>query len=895
MKTSSLLFVSCLALTVFILPNQRAFAQDGSASTELRLVQPNDGEHFQPGDIIPLRASLINETNGPWRVLFFDGDRHLGETSPNGTVWWEDASGGPHVITARAMNSAGTILSSAPANILVGPGPTLPVVQLYSAHWKTLEPCPACDVAPGVLTFKRTMPTNEPLVVFLQTDGTATSDEDYPALPTHVVIPAGQTTTHFELYPVDDQLVEGPEVVRVRLVTPPDGTAPTYLINVSQNEALVVIGDDERGAPEVRLDIVEPKEGTYFALGATIQLSAISVWTRSEVFRPVEFYDGNMFIGQSGPGPLRPPIPCLPNVHTIQWTNPSTGQHVLTARTELSLNLWATSPPVRITVSSEPPPVVRIETTEPIAEEDSTPFDHVNWVGEFTISRTGPTNASLPVYVQYSGSATAGADYTNLPWLVSIPAGATSTVIRVVALNDSVPEGIETLVATISNCPPPGLRPPCYVFEIDPVHASATVFIRDDGITEASLAITRPTDGASFNVGETILIEATAIDLNGYISRVEFFDGHQRIGESEIVFILPPDPGTPILHSFEWHGAASGPHVLTARATSTVSVAISSQPVHITVGPGSNQPPRIALTRPVDGAEFPLNAPIEIVAQASDPDGFVRRAEFFADGRKIGEQSIVFIQPPPPGQTQTFTFVWHFPAPGAHTLTARAMDDAGATAVSAPVNIRVTLPDLLPVVTVVARDAFAVEPGSNTVLNTASFRIRRFGPTNDPLVVNYSLHGTAQNGVDYETLSGLATIPAGRRTMIVIVRPLPDDLAEGIETVILRLEDPTGEEPPRYRVGFPRSAVALIRDYPWIHPPGGARCVPLQEGMRHVCFAAQTAYNFRVEASIDLRNWETLCNTLAADGAVHFADDESASLPYRFYRVAPEPVADADD
>jgi hypothetical protein len=304
---------------------------------------------------------------------------------------------------------------------------------------------------------------------------------------------------------------------------------------------------------------------------------------------------------------------------------------------------------------------------------------------------------------------------------VTIPAGAFSTQIRVEPFRDNVPEGIETLVATISNCPPPGLLPPCYDFDIDPAHESATVFIRDDGLTGASLTITNPKEGANFNIGETILIEATAIDLNGYISRVEFFDGDQLIGESEIVFIRAPDLGTPIYHSFEWLDAAPGAHVLTARAADALGTAISSRPVRITVGPISNQPPRIAIIRPANGTEFPLDTPIEIVADTRDPDGYVPKVEFFADDRKIGESTVEFIRPPDPGQPQTFTFVWRQPAPGPHALTARATDDDGDTAMSAPVGIKVASSEPLPIVTVTARDPFAVEPSSNTVLNTATF------------------------------------------------------------------------------------------------------------------------------------------------------------------------------
>jgi hypothetical protein len=244
---------------------------------------------------------------------------------------------------------------------------------------------------------------------------------------------------------------------------------------------------------------------------------------------------------------------------------------------------------------------------------------------------------------------------------------------------------------------------------------------------------------------------------------------------------------------------------------------------------------------------------------------------------------------------QTFTFLWNHPTPGPHVLTARATDDDGAVVWSAPVEIRVTGPDPLPIVSIVARDAFAAEPASNTDVNTAAFRIRRFGPTNGELRVSYSLRGTAQNGVDYETLSGLATIPAGQRSTTVIVRPLADNLNERIETVILRLENPPGEQPPAYRVGFRRSAVALISDTPMAHSSASGQCVLLHDGLLHFCFPGQTGQNFRLEASSDLRNWDTIFESPAVDEAFDFVEDEETNLPHRFYRLAPEPAAPADE
>jgi hypothetical protein len=1005
-------------------------------------------------------------------------------------------------------------------------GEPWPAVSIQASVPETIEPSPTTRVRPGELTIIRTGSTDEPLIIFLQADGTATPGLDYEALPDRLEFPAGQSELRVNLLARDDQLVEGPEVVRVRLVNPPTGTAPTYLFGPNTGAALIVIFDDEPGAPEARLDIVHPAESSVFPMGSTIRVSAIGVYAQGEIQRPVLFYAGDRWIGQSEPLPVgRPPIPGLPSVHTISWTNPPPGSYALTARTELALDRWLTSPPVSITVGpgpgptwvslstddqiatemdltpainlarfrisrtgdlsrdllvfysvhgsarpdldypelpgslrvpsgeasatfdivakpddlsegmetvyvrlepsplmgplptyeisaarddvaiildhsfetkpaveivwpkegdrftqptkieivtaayhptldmsrvdfydgdtkigdswivfdrlfsgglivhrfnwADPPggthtltahgfaegdatlppvvsppvhitveggpalPTVHIEATGRIAEEDAAPLERLNLVGEFTISRTGPTDQPLSVFVHYSGMATPGADYPPLPWLVTIAAGAASTTIRVEAMPDGVAEGIETLVAALSHCPPetnPPMGMPCVGgFEIDPAHERATVFIRDDGITEASVSILRPADGTVFRAGQPIPILAVAIDLRSYLSRVEFWEGDRQIGVSEIAFIRAPDPGTPIEHWFEWRDASPGAQVLTARARRDDGTLVVSAPVHITVGPVMSQPPRIAITHPAAGAQFPLGSPVEVVAETVDPDGYVPLVEFFADGVKIGERRLAFIRQPDPGQPQTFTFVWRWPMPGPHVLTARATDDDGDSARSAPVEIQVTAPDLLPVVRVIARDPWAVEPQPDMVLNTADFRIRRFGPTNAPLEVAYSLHGTASNGVDYEARSGSAIIPAGERWVDVLVRPLADDLAEGIETVILRLEDTVATDPPSYRVGFPRRAVALISDHPRRPATVQAGCLRLPGGLLATCFGAETGAAFRIEGSADLCNWETVSEVLAVDGAVYFVDDEAGSLDRRFYRVVSDP------
>jgi hypothetical protein len=56
------------------------------------------------------------------------------------------------------------------------------------------------------------------------------------------------------------------------------------------------------------------------------------------------------------------------------------------------------------------------------------------------------------------------------------------------------------------------------------------------------------------------------------------------------------------------------------------------------------------------------------------------------------------------------------------------------------------------------------------------------------LIVNYTVGGTATNGVDYTTIPGSITIPAAQTTATQVIAPLQDNVVEaGGETVVLTL------------------------------------------------------------------------------------------------------------
>jgi hypothetical protein len=87
-----------------------------------------------------------------------------------------------------------------------------------------------------------------------------------------------------------------------------------------------------------------------------------------------------------------------------------------------------------------------------------------------------------------------------------------------------------------------------------------------------SVSITNPMVGSVFCQSVSIPITANASNANADITKVEFFDGTEKLGEA----VRAP-------YSFSWAGAAPGTHALTAKATDNRGATTISSQVPITV------------------------------------------------------------------------------------------------------------------------------------------------------------------------------------------------------------------------------------------------------------------------------------------------------------------------
>jgi len=550
-------------------------------------------------------------------------------------------------------------------------------------------------------------------------------------------------------------------------------------------------------------------------------------------------------------------------------------------------------------------PVVTIQVPDPLA----------SWTGDtgtFTVFRDGPTNEALNVFYRIGGSASNGVDYDSIGNYVMIPAGIRTNSIVIKPINNGQ-TNIETVELHLSQ--PPTVPPINYEIGYP---SNATVYIVSTNGTTNNLPpvvrIITPTNDSTFYTPSDVLICADARDLDGYVATVEFFAGTNSLG---IRTNCLPCAGPQNPFCLTWSNVPPGDYLLSALATDNGWAVGRSDPVKISVlegppPPPTNLPPVVRITSPPNGAMLRAPVNIPIFAYARDPDGLVASVEFFAGTNSLGFGSSLPCRTNLAGlecPTNIFFIVWTNSPAGTYALTAKATDNGGLSSVSDPVNIAILPPEppptnRMPIVTIIASDPIAIEetncwvwPGCTNITPTwsnwpgsicrfftncgpknATFVVRRFGATNDALTVDYDIGGTATNGIEYVTLPGSLTIPAGERAAQITVIPIDDGPPDITSTVILKLIPDTN-----YVVGFPGGAAAIIIDGPVPWP----RTALLGDHCFHVNASGPDGAWFTVEYTTDLINWTPITSNQVVDGSVDFVDPDAQTEQVRFYRAVP--------
>ncbi|PYJ96564.1 MAG: hypothetical protein DME23_20050, partial [Verrucomicrobia bacterium] len=364
----------------------------------------------------------------------------------------------------------------------------------------------------------------------------------------------------------------------------------------------------------------------------------------------------------------------------------------------------------------------------------------------------------------------------------------------------------------------------------------------------------------------TIPAGASSADLT--VTPIADVDTTLETNETVEVRLVPPilpldDPSGPI----RW----PAPYVVGFPSNAIVNIAEN--------GLLTNHPPHVRIVSPLNGAKFAAPARIALIAHAEDMDDKVATVEFFSGTDSLGIKTNL----PVANAIGPFSLTWSNVVAGDYSLTAKATDSRGASSVSDPVTIQVIEVPPPPVVTIVATDPDASEIpevppwlGMAQMSDPAVFTVRRTGSTATPLVVFYRVGGTAENGVDYDRLTGRVMIPSGAESAQISVFPIDDGLVEGTETVELTLVPPR-EVRDAYQIGTPGSATAFIHDNDQTPDlPPGVKIVSPSDG---AVFSAPVSIKISAQAQ-DSDGWVRFVEFFAGDHRLGAAGVLMPGMPF---------------
>jgi hypothetical protein len=642
---------------------------------------------------------------------------------------------------------------------------------------------------PGRFTFTRVGATNLPLVVKFNRSGSAffttdyTNDVSITGSPLRVTIPAGALSLDLAIHPVPDTVTEGPETVTLSLM---EDTA--YVLGGPAEATVTIIDAAAPSLPVVSVSATSPSGLADNLAPESGPDSGAFVFTRSgnAAGELVVWYAAS---GAATAGADYAPLPgvaVIPAGETatavsfrvLDDTEVETNEPVVvTVLANPAYTLGAVQ--AAIVIVDDDPTTITVSATDELARESG------GNNATFTVTRQGSLAANLVVNYTLGGTASNGVDYSALSGAVTLPAGRATATITLSPLNDSLPEGEETVTLVLSNTASCNIGNPATatVTLVDDEHPGVTLTASDGlagespgddgaflfartGGTTADLIVRFRVDGSA-SAGadyaplmDSILIPAGASNITLFVTPVD--DGVKEADETVRVTLLPDaaysvntagpqtvtvrdnDPGLPgVGFTFAASSASEG------RSTAYLSVSLSTNS-------GSAVTVNYAVTggSATAGADYTLSA-----GTLSIPAGAVNRSVtlFIASDAEVETNETILITLSNP----TNALLDAFPT---HELTILDDDGAGTVSVSAP-------------------DPDAAETGPDPGV----FRLTRSGPSNLAATVFFQVVGAASSPGDFAPLGSSATIPAGSNALDLVVSPVDDDTDETNEAVVLNL------------------------------------------------------------------------------------------------------------
>ena len=290
-------------------------------------------------------------------------------------------------------------------------------------------------------------------------------------------------------------------------------------------------------APSVA--ITAPANGSSVPLNTTLNLTASASDTDGTILK-VEFFDGAVKLGEDNSAP-----------YSISLVNPAPGSHVLSAVATDNSGLSTLSGLITVSVTNVAPTVTLADPDESESFGDapaSTHFEAIASDSDGTISKV-----EFYANAQKVGEVTVP-EADGITYIYNWNTGYTGTYLLTAKAYDNF--GAVTTSTEIR-----------------------TLYVTNADNAAPTVSITSPNNNGIFATGSTITINATAADIDGIVSKVEFYQGTTKLGE---------DTTAPF--SYAWSGASAGIYSLTTVATDNDGGVTTSAVVSIAVAAGPARP-----------------------------------------------------------------------------------------------------------------------------------------------------------------------------------------------------------------------------------------------------------------------------------------------------------------
>ncbi len=394
-------------------------------------------------------------------------------------------------------------------------------------------------------------------------DGTAVAPGDYAAIPGRsLTFSPGQTNATIRVAVKGDTLIEPDETFFVVLINANNA-------NIGNGQGLGIILNDDGLPGTVDHFAWDPiPSPQYVSLPFAVRLTALDAFNAPVTdFTNTVAFSGLAADRQPGnPMPLSPAssgnfsngvwsgfMTVLTAGAAVQLSTDDGGGHISSGNT---FDVFEAGD-VSLSLSDSPDPVA---TNSPITYTLAV-FNPGPWPATgVSLSNLLPAGVSFISATSSQGACTRAGNVIICD-LDTLPAASNATV-RIVVASPSVLGDIvnrATVTAT----------------EVDPnlTNNSATVITTVVDFPP-TVIITSPTNGAAFRFPTNIPIAAAASDIDGFVTKVEFFANGVKAGEA-----------TNSPFTFNWTNATPGNWLLTAKATDNGGKTATSDPVNLTVLP----------------------------------------------------------------------------------------------------------------------------------------------------------------------------------------------------------------------------------------------------------------------------------------------------------------------